>query len=322
MRIAPFGPGDAAAWLPLLNLTRRVPLTDAEFAAREALRPVGDILLRVIGWALGEPVAIGQLAVALYSPADYVGLLLCIAPGRRGIGLGTAMLEHLEAAAVERGFSGLTATLPEDAQDDLAWIARRGFTRSALRFDSLLDLWSLPPAAMEGAPPPGLRLHDMSGAKEADWTEIADLFATLLADAPDMEGLPAWERARCEAVLRRSPGARAAWVVVARAGARPVGLTVGHAMGEEIYSFFTGVVPDLRGTGLGRALKLRLIGAARADGIARMRTTNLDANAPALRLNAALGFRRVPGNVELRKRIGFFQRPAISHGRQDLDDRD
>lgn len=309
MRIDPFGPGDAAAWLPLLNLTRRVPLTEAEFSAREALRPAGDILLRVIGRTLGEPVAIGQLTVAPYAPADHVDLLLCTAPEQRRLGIGTAMLEHLEAAAVERGFSGLTATLPEDAQDDLVWIARRGFTRYALRFDSLLDLGSLPPAVMEGTPPPGLRLHDMSGATEADWAEIADLFAALLADAPDMQGLPVWNGARCEAVLRRSPGARAAWVVVARAGERPVGLTVGHAMGEEIYSFFTGVVPDLRGTGLGRALKLRLIGAARADGIARMRTTNLEANAPALRLNAALGFRRVPGSVELRKRIGFYAQP-------------
>jgi predicted GNAT superfamily acetyltransferase len=124
-----------------------------------------------------------------------------------------------------------------------------------------------------------------------------------------MRGLPVWDRDRCEAVLRRSPGARAAWIIVARAGARPVGLTVGHAMGEEIYSYFTGVVPDLRGTGLGRALKLRLIGAARAKGMTRMRTTNLDANAPALGLNAALGFRRVPGSVEMRKRIDLHAQP-------------
>lgn len=151
----------------------------------------------------------------------------------------------------------------------------------------------------EGAPPPGLRLHDMSGATEAEWAKIADLFATVLADAPDMQGLPAWDRVRCETALRRSRGARAAWVVVAREGKRPVGLTVGHIMGDEIYSFFTGVVPDLRGTGLGRTLKLRLIAAARADGIARMRTTNVEANKPAFRLNAALGFRSVPGSVEL-----------------------
>lgn len=309
MRIDPFGPGDAAAWLPFLNLTRRVPLSDAEFAAREALRPAGDILLRVIGRTSGAPVAIGQLAVAPYAPADHVGLLICTAPERRGAGFGTTMLGHLEAAAMERGFPALTATLPEEAQDHHAWLARRGFTRHALRFDSVLDIKSLTPEAMEGTTPPGLRLDDMSGATEADWAAIIDLFAALLADAPDMRGLPVWDRDRCEAVLRRSPGARAAWIIVARAGARPVGLTVGHAMGEEIYSYFTGVVPDLRGTGLGRALKLRLIGAARAKGMTRMRTTNLDANAPALGLNAALGFRRVPGSVEMRKRIDLHAQP-------------
>jgi GNAT superfamily N-acetyltransferase len=304
MRIDPFGLGDANDWLPLLNLTRTVPLSAADFAAREAQRPAGEILARCLGRIGGETVAIGQLAVAPYAPADHLALLVCTASAWRGAGCGTAMLAHLKAEAAAQGFAGLTATLPEAARDDLGWMLRRGFAPHALRFDSLLDLETLPPYGPENTLPPGLRLHDMSGATEADWRETIELFGRLLANAPDMRGVPLWSRERCEAVLRRSPGARDDWVVVARAGDRPVGLTVGHAMGDEIYSFFTGVVPELRGTGLGRALKRRLIAAAQADGIARMRTTNLDGNAPALRLNAALGFRRAPGSIEVRKRGG------------------
>lgn len=57
--------------------------------------------------------------------------------------------------------------------------------------------------------------------------------------------------------------------------------------------------------GLGKALKLRLIAAARKHGARRMRTTNLDRNLPALALNASLGFHRVPGSVEVRKQLAF-----------------
>lgn len=304
MRIKPFAAADAAAWLRLLNLTRPAPLSAEDFAVREAQRPEGEFLHRCLGRTQAATVAIGQLAAAPYAPADHLALLLCTDPAWRGRGFGTSMLAHLEGVAAAQGYAGLAATLPETAQGDIDWMQRRGFLRHALRFDSLLDLASLPPAAEEVAPPPGLLLQDMTGATEARWQEVCHLFAGLLADAPNMRGLPRWSRARSETILRRSPGARDRWVIVARAGDRAVGLTVGHALGAEIYSFFTGVAPDLRGTGLGLALKRRLIAVARADGVARMRTTNLEGNAPALRLNAALGFRRVPGSIELRRRIG------------------
>lgn len=309
MRIEPFAPADAAAWLRLLNLTRSVPLSEADFAAREAQRPEGDILRRCLGRTPGETVAIGQLATAHFAPTDYLALLFCTDPAWRGRGCGTAMLAHLEGVASAHGYAGLAASLPETAQGDIAWMQRRGFARHALRFDGLLDLGRLPPTATEAALAPGLRLHDMTGATEADWQEVCDLFAELLPDAPDMRGLPRWSPTRCAAVLRGSPGTRDRWIVVARAGDRAVGLTVGHGLGAEIYSFFTGVVPDLRGTGLGLALKRRLIAVARADGIARMRTTNLEGNTPALRLNAALGFVRAPGSVEMRKRIKSAAQP-------------
>ncbi|NHB78465.1 GNAT family N-acetyltransferase [Rhodobacter sp. M37P] len=78
---------------------------------------------------------------------------------------------------------------------------------------------------------------------------------------------------------------------------------MGQAMGAEGYSFFTGVHAAWRGRGLGRALKLRLIAAARRDGARALQTTNLDGNLPALRLNTALGFRPTPGSIELRKRL-------------------
>jgi hypothetical protein len=54
---------------------------------------------------------------------------------------------------------------------------------------------------------------------------------------------------------------------------------------------------------IGVALKLHLAVTASAEGIETMRTTNLDRNTSALRMNDALGFRRVPGSIELRKSL-------------------
>lgn len=175
-----------------------------------------------------------------------------------------------------------------------------GFRRHALHCDSLLDLPNFQHRAVR---PTGVTLSDMRGASEEQWQDVAGLLQTLLADAPDMRDLPRWSEARCLSVLRDTPVARPEWVVIAQATSQPVGLTIGHALGEEVYSYFTGVLPDWRGRRLGQALKLQLIAAAKAAGIATMRTTNLDINTPALRLNASLGFRRVPGSLELRKAL-------------------
>jgi GNAT superfamily N-acetyltransferase len=305
MRVLPYDPSRAGEWLRLLNLTRTVPIDLEDLARRDTRWPDADLRLRFLGVESGGTLAIGQISVAPYAPPDHLAVLLVTDPAQRGSGIGSAMLATLEEEAVARGFAALTATIPEASPDVLRWAERRGFLRHATRFDSLLDLTGDHPGSTDPAPDPiaGITWQDMTGATEDEWRGILSLFRTLLADAPDMQGLPPWSEARCRAVLRDNPAAREHWIIVARAGGRPVGMAIGHALGEEIYSFFTGVAPDWRGKGLGKAMKLRLIAAARKHGARIMRTTNLDRNMPALRLNAALGFRRAPGSVELRKRL-------------------
>ncbi len=92
----------------------------------------------------------------------------------------------------------------------------------------------------------------------------------------------------------RRPVARPDWVITAREDGNLVGLTIGHSMGDAIYSYFTGVVSRWRGRGLGRELKSRLIESARRCGVPRMRSTNLDTNISALRLNEALASTAFP----------------------------
>lgn len=300
MRIVPFEKDRAENALRLVNLLRAKPITLSEFFVREAHWPVSDLRLRWLGYDDDRAVAYGQIASSPYAPVDHLAVQIAIDPNYRGCGRGSEMLDLLEREATKGGFRGLVATLPEAASHPQAWAEARGFHRHALHSDSLLDLRTFDSKAEVSAQ---VSLTDMTEANEMQWREVTALLQILIADAPDMRDLPPWTMSRCLAVLRETPTARPDWVIVARTDGKPVGLTVGHAMGNEIYSYFTGVLPNWRGRHVGLALKLRLIAAARAQGVATMRTTNLDTNTPALRLNASIGFRRVPGSLEMRKAL-------------------
>lgn len=305
MKIVPYVPGHAHDWLQLLNLTRAAQLDMAEFAARELRWPTEDLRLRLVARLDGRTVAIGQLAVAPYSPPDHLSVLICTRQESRLSGFGSGLLQELEREARAMRYVGLTATIPEIAADALDWAERRGFRRYAVRFDSILDMVDSNTENLQKSAGHTIdvNLRNMTAATESDWHDVLSLFRALLAEAPDMEGLPNWTMARCRDVLRDNPAARDDWVIVARSGGRAIGLTVGHAMGKDIYSFFTGVSREWRGKGVGRALKQALIAAAREHGIATMRTTNLDRNRPAMQLNRSLGFQCSGGYVEIRKRL-------------------
>jgi GNAT superfamily N-acetyltransferase len=300
VRTEPFDKDRAEDALRLLNLLRPAPITLSEFLAREARWPADDLRLRWLGYEDDRAVAYGQIARSPYAPVDLLAVQIAVDPDHRGHGKGSSMLGLLEAEAIGRGFRGLVSTLPETAAHPQAWAEARGFRRHALHSDSLLDLRTF---HRQADVPAEVSLTDMAEATETQWREVAALLQTLIADAPDMRDLPPWTVTRCLSVLRETPAARPDWVIIARSEGRPVGLTIGHAMGDEIYSYFTGVMPSWRGRHVGLALKLRLIGAAQAQGIVTMRTTNLDTNTPALRLNASIGFRRAPGSLELRNAL-------------------
>jgi GNAT superfamily N-acetyltransferase len=225
MKIVPYAPDHAEEWLQLLNLTRETQLDIADFAARELRWPTEDLRLRLVARLDGKTVAIGQLAAAPYSPPDHLSVLICTKPESRLSGFGSKLLAQLEREARAMRYSGLTATVPETAADALDWAERRGFRRYAVRFDSILDIASGRAGSLQkpDGPISDVNLCDMTAATESEWHEVLGLFRTLLAEAPDMEGLPKWTTARCRTVLRDNSAARNDWVIVARSGRRTRG---------------------------------------------------------------------------------------------------
>ncbi len=66
----------------------------------------------------------------------------------------------------------------------------------------------------------------------------------------------------------------------------------------------TGVLPEYRGRGIAKALKLQTVRYARERGVRWIRTWNSTKNAPMLRINVAMGFQRQPAWIEYVRELG------------------
>jgi GNAT superfamily N-acetyltransferase len=78
--------------------------------------------------------------------------------------------------------------------------------------------------------------------------------------------------------------------VVALDGDDPVGVAVLGVRGDRGWVGGMGVLPERRGSGLGRLVTLGLLERARAGGLVRVRLEVLEQNAPAIAIYRALGF--------------------------------
>ena len=96
------------------------------------------------------------------------------------------------------------------------------------------------------------------------------------------------------------PGFSPATFWVALHGDRVVGLAQlrdrGDGFAENAY---TAVDRQYRGRGIARALKLQGVEWARRNGVRRLITWNDAGNAPMLAVNMAMGYRPLPGTIEL-----------------------
>lgn len=83
--------------------------------------------------------------------------------------------------------------------------------------------------------------------------------------------------------------------------ARYIGVSVVHRTEDEpdvLTAGFTGVLPAHAGRGVGLGLKLETIVYARAHGYRQIRTAVLAENVPMVRINEAVGFRRISEDLK------------------------
>ncbi|MCG5460687.1 GNAT family N-acetyltransferase [Micromonospora sp. MED01] len=239
---------------------------------------VAEVDAQIVGWVTAQ-------RNASTSTAGFGDIsLLHVHPEHRRRGIGTALLTTARGHLAPLGVHRLRAFAQPEA---LPFASQHGYEPSReLRFSAL----DLNPAPALPDPAPGVRLRPIA---EIDPHRLytADVVAALdePGDVPvDSIGYENWlydvwdnlglDKEASTAV--EVDGEVAAFSLVKRDG-------------DRMWSDFTGSVPAYRGRGLARLAKTAALHRAAANGVRVAYTSNDEANAPMLAINARLGYRPV-----------------------------
>jgi GNAT superfamily N-acetyltransferase len=298
---------------------RPAMVTPIETARRfEAHNPQPKRLVLIVDDASGEVVAAGIVSDggAFARKDGSFGGGVRVAPEHRRRGIGTALLERLEAHARSHSAPRVTGHARADEPDGVRFAERNGYRETNRRFNAYLDVQAFDVSGFDDpeaiARRAGVRLASLSelererpGDVDAIQRELYDLGASAGADIPRPEPIqmPPYEAVR-DAFF--GPGAtldRAATIVALRDG-RIVSETITDMRSPGIaYTGFTGTAREERGKGLALALKLRAIAELTREGARLLGTTNDEQNAAMRGINARLGYVPDPPLIELEKRL-------------------
>lgn len=106
--------------------------------------------------------------------------------------------------------------------------------------------------------------------------------------------------------IEGSPVVRPDRIWIALRGAEIVGVSMLEypVSYGNVWTDYTGTARAVRGQGVARALKHATVAQAIGLGIERVRTNNDAENAPILKLNIEMGYRRIPGWIQLHRAAG------------------
>jgi GNAT superfamily N-acetyltransferase len=282
----------------------------------EAHNPQPKRLVLIVEDAAGRIVAVGQVSDGgVFAPKDgtFSGTVR-VRPKHRRRGVGTALLERLEAHARSMRAPKLNAVVRGDEPDGVRFAERRGFVERNRRYNSYVDVRSFDPSRFEDeeaiASRAGVRLasfRELAAERAADpdafQREMYEFGTRVGADVPrpDPMEMPPYEAIRDVFFATEGAFDRDATIMALRDG-RIVALTITEQRTPGIaYTDFTGTDRASRGKGLALALKLRALRALKAQGARLFGTTNDEANAAMRGINAKLGYVPDPPIIEVQK---------------------
>ena len=192
--------------------------------------------------------------------------------------------------------SGAPTPGADDGTACRQFIVERGFVEVVRSFEQVVARATAPlpiAAAEESVTARGIQLESLSKllARHGDTAlrRIHELYTSSRTDQPTLGAVTArpFEDWRGEVFdeLHALPDA----FFVATDGDRLVGCSAVHASSEDVLRILiTGVLPEYRRRGIGRLLKLRVHGWARANGYREIHTST--ANPAVVALNTSLGY--------------------------------
>ena len=271
---------------------------DADFLRDQWSSPGLD--LSVDAWVVTDPTStvVGHANVAPEGDGKLKSWGL-VHPDHRGRGLGSVLLDRIEARAAERLGSGsvFTAVTDVDAAG-AALVGSRGFERVRSFRHLQLDLHGPPPEPSD--PPPGIEINGIE--PERDLVRVHEIFVEAFREEWGYRAIPFEEWSSLE--VETTSYDPSLWLL-ATDGDDAVGALSGVVWGDRGWVGELGVLKPWRGRGIASALLRRAFATFAARELPRV-MLNVDAANPtgAVRLYERLGMRTVRGWDVYEKRLG------------------
>lgn len=311
--LRPAVPDDFPRLVEVLNLTDPRGTTLEQFRRSDERRDPSLPFVRLVAQAPDGTVAGYGLAGKLgwLPPGAYL-VRIAIDPSLWGRGAGRALYGVLEQQGRDWGATRLDATVRDNRPEARAWLERRSFALAHHAFESELDLTTFDPApffpAVDAARARGYEFRtmaDMPGPEAQRRLWELDMECSRDAPASSPED---WVAEPFEPYARNVfevPDYDPSGVYVALKDGDWAGMSGLHFPPEQdrAWTFFTGVRRAHRGQGLAQALKVLAIDYARRKGYRRVGTGNHSLNAGMLAINWKMGFKQLPGEYYMRKRL-------------------
>lgn len=239
-----------------------------------------------------------------------------VQPAHRRRGIGSAMLEALEAEARRRRVPRLLAGTSAARPFAFAWSTKRGFREIGRRIMSYIDLASYDPSrwrdALDRVTRDGIRLRSFADVlaerdatgRERFWHELYDAEGPMWDDIPFSTPTPHWPFERFYDLNVKSGQLLSELSIVAYHGDVIAGFTTtGDRAHTDGWTYMTGVARTHRGRGIAMALKVAALDRAKAQGRRAMCTVNDEPNKAMRGVNIKLGYQPVPDTIELEKAL-------------------
>ncbi|KEO83896.1 GNAT family N-acetyltransferase [Tumebacillus flagellatus] len=296
----------------LLNTILQEPVTAEQLQAEDARIPAQNRLSRDEDGLLGgfgreRVVAVSEqgeiigYAATWRAPWAAPGVLastLVVDPAHRNLGVGTALLQHLEAWGRAQGASCLLSEVPDHLPASRLFLEKNGYAVERHMFQSVLELANFDFSPYQGT----VERVEQSGIRFVNGQQpdaaLHEFFLRTYRDNPAADELPPLGE-----VEQHFQKADPALIWLALDGDTLVGMTELIEMEQSggLYNEYTGVDPSYRGRGIALALKLISIRQGLERKAPYMRTDNDSENAPMLAVNRKLGYVPAPGHLKVRK---------------------
>ncbi len=245
-----------------------------------------------------------------YHPGKFF-IYALIHPDYQGEGFGKLFYQHILDELKEHDPEKLEAHAREDKKRALRFLEDRGFESTMKMWEAELKVDEFEFEEYEDLEEKledeGIVLKSLKDIEhdEENKRKLYELHEDVMEDVPLPDGYTRTEYDRFIDKLFNHPRYFPEAYILAIKDDEFVGMS-SHWYKEKENSLFTGLTgvrKDYRGKGIATAMKIKAIGVAKEENIAKIKTMNETRNEDILHINEKMGFEKKPGWVDFEKKV-------------------